>query len=346
MWRRMPDRSRWFRIAVDVPVAAGRDDLDVYHGVWALPPFTPCRTVVTIHDLTFLVNPDWFTRRGAAILRYSVGWAVKRAAHVIAVSERTKQDIVEWYGIPESRITVTLEAPRVSLMAQLDNFRRGYWTSTPAAPWPLTLGSAEDSAWGGGAGADRDGAAVPSESGSGQGGYFLHVGNISRRKNVGTLVATLAMLRERGLGIPLVIAGQAGDAYGEVRALVGRLRLDDLVRFVGYVSDEQVAELYRNCIAVVHPALYEGFGLTALEGMAFGRPVLVADAGALPEVVGDAGLILPPLEPEAWADAMEGVTNWARNQSLAHRGLQRASAFSWERCAWKTVSVYRRVVGG
>jgi alpha-1,3-rhamnosyl/mannosyltransferase len=293
-------QSRWLRLAVEVPIAGARG-LDLYHGVWALPPLIGCRTVVTVHDLTFCLHPEWFRRGHAAILQRAVGGAVRKADRVIAISERTACDIAEWYGIPRSRITVTHLAPRPEVMA--------------------------------GAGIAR----LPAEP------YFLHVGNLVGRKNVQVVIRALALLRGRGVEVPLVLAGQPGDACEAVRALARRLGLGRLVRFSGYLDDRDLGALYASCTALVHPSLYEGFGLTAVEAMALGRPVLAADAGALPEIVGDGGRLLPPAEPNAWADAMERVLN-APDWLPTERALRRAREFSWERCARETVEVYRSVL--
>lgn len=302
VWRRLRRKSRWLRLGLEIPLSAAHERIDLYHGVWALPPFLPCRTVVTVHDLTFLVHPDWLPRGQAEILRRSVGRAMRQAARVVAISERTKCDIVERYGIPEEKIAVTYLAPR----------------PRPAAP----------------AHSKPDGAQE----------YFLYVGNIVPRKNVAVLIRALGLLRDRGSAIPLVLAGQPGPGYRELLALVHQLNLDHLVGCTGYISDERLATLYAGCTAVVHPSLYEGFGLTPVEAMALGRPVLAAAAGALPEVVGEGGLLLPPNDAEAWAYAMEWVQQPTLNRDLSVRGLRRAKQFSWERCAKETVEVYRQVL--
>jgi glycosyltransferase involved in cell wall biosynthesis len=316
-WRRMRRSSRWLRIAVDVPLAATRDRLDIYHGSYALPPILPCRSVVTIHDLTFVAHPKWLPRGQATIMRHTVGHAVRRATRIIAVSECTKRDILEFYDIPEEKIAVTHLAPRPGFMGD----------AHPGESSPRTDESSPR--------ADKSSPRTDESS-----PYYLYVGNITPRKNVATLVRALDILKRRGAAIPLVVAGQPGAAHDEVSALVRSLGLENLVRFTGYVSDEELRALYLSCTAVVHPALYEGFGLTPLEAMALGRPVLAANAGSLPEVIGDAGILLPPTDADAWADAMERVLSPTLSEGLTVRGLRRAAEFSWERCARETVEVY------
>jgi glycosyltransferase involved in cell wall biosynthesis len=300
-WRRLRPSSRWVRIAVDMPLAAVRDRLDLYHGSYALPPLAPCHTVVTVHDLTFISHPEWLPRGHGAAMRYSVGLALKQAAAIIAVSQRTKADIVHHYRIQPERITVTHLAPRPQIVDDHPDLH-----------------------------SRRD--------------YFLCVGSIEPRKNIPVLIRALAMLRDRHIEVPLVLAGAPGAAFDDVQALIHDLHLGELVRFSGYVTDRELQGLYSACTAVVHPSLFEGFGLTPLEAMTLGRPVLAAHTGSLPEVIGDAGLLLPPTDPEAWACAMEQVLSGHLNSELAERGWARAQRFSWERCARETVGVYRRVL--
>jgi glycosyltransferase involved in cell wall biosynthesis len=316
--------SRWLRIAVDVPLAAARDRLDLYHGIYALPPILFRRSVVTVHDLTFVAHPEWFSRGQATIMRYTVGHAVRRAARIIAVSEHTRQDIVKLYGVPEERIAVTHLAPRPGLLSD-------------AHPEESTSRADESSLRADESSPRTDKSSPRTDESS---PYYLYVGNITPRKNVATLVRALDILNRRGAAIPLVIAGQPGAAHDEVSALVHSLGLENHVRFTGYVSDEELRALYLGCAAVVHPALYEGFGLTPLEAMALGRPVLAASAGSLPEVIGDAGILLSPTDADSWADAMEQVLSPTLSEELAAGGLRRAAEFSWERCARETVEVY------
>jgi glycosyltransferase involved in cell wall biosynthesis len=301
-WRRLRPHARAIRIPIAVPLAARRDRLDLYHGTWAIPPVMPCPSVVTVHDLTFLLHPEWFRRDTAVLMGVMVGHAVRKAARVITISERTKEDIVERYLVPAEQITVTYLAPR------------------PAFSMPVPD-------------------VHPSSA------YFLHVGNIQPRKNVGVLIRALAILRDRDLAVPLVLAGQPQAAQQDILIAIRRHRLEKLVRFTGYVSDDALRSLYAGCTALVHPALYEGFGLTPLEAMAMGRPVIAADAGSIPEVVGDGALLVPPGDAEGWADAMEQVLcNEPVRCDLARRGLMRAAEFSWERCARETVGVYERAL--
>jgi glycosyltransferase involved in cell wall biosynthesis len=284
------------------PLLAVRDRLDLFHAAYMLPPLLPCPAVVTVHDITFALFPEWYSGRGAALRAVMVPLAMRKAARVITISEHTKRDIVERFRIAPEKIAVTYLAPRPAFACRVEPEERGQ-------------------------------------------PYFLFVGNVEPRKNVETVVRALRILRDRGLDLPLVVAGQPGRAYEHVHVLLDDLGVDQLVRFVGYVSDDSLRTLYGGCVALVHPALYEGFGLTPLEAMAQGAPVIVANTSSIPEVVGDAGLLVDPRNPEAWADAMARVHGDEELRSrLVISGLERAGQFSWEQCARETVDVYLDVV--
>lgn len=297
MHRLWPHQSL-VRIPFTTPLLAGRDRLDLYHATYTLPPLLPCASVVTVHDITFDLHPEWFPARLQRTLHALVPLAMRHASRVITISENTKRDIVERYRIAPEKIAVTYLAPRPHLLT------------------PVSVPPAEP--------------------------FFLFVGNVEPRKNVETVLKALGLLRDRGIEVPLVIVGKLGLRHANVQRLVHRLHLAHLVRFTGYVSDSELRELYATCVSLVHPALYEGFGITPLEVMAHGAPAIVSNSSSLPEVAGDAALLVAPLDVEAWADSMETVVKQPqRRQELVCRGRARAALFSWEQCARDTVEVYR-----
>jgi glycosyltransferase involved in cell wall biosynthesis len=286
------------RIPFSTPLLCRRDRLTVYHATYVLPPLLGCASVVTVHDITFALHPEWFPPQVQRMLAVLVPRSIRQAQRVITISEHAKADIVARYNVPLDRVVVTYLAPRPEF-------------------------------------------AVPLQRGDDADPFFLYSGNIQPRKNLGTVLRALALARQRGIEARLVVAGRAGYGFDEIAQLTHDLGLDHFVEFRGYVSDEELRALYASCVALVHPALYEGFGLTPLEAMVQGAPVLVADTSALPEVVGDAALLLPPVAPEAWADAMERIlSDHALRKDLSERGRIQAGHFSWERCARQTVDVY------
>jgi glycosyltransferase involved in cell wall biosynthesis len=289
------------RIPLSTPLLRFRDRLTVYHATYVLPPVLGCASVVTVHDITFALHPEWFPPPVQRTLAALVPRAIRQASRVITISEHSKADIVERYHVSPDKVIVTYLAPR------------------PEFTRPLERAEEADP-------------------------FFLYVGNVQPRKNLATVLQGFALARHHGVGARLIIAGTPGIGFGDIVRLTHDLGLDGVVEFRGYVSDAGLRALYASCTALVHPALYEGFGLTPLEAMTQGVPVLVADTSSIPEVVGNAALRLPVLEPEAWADAMRRVSqDRTLRDDLADRGRARAQRFSWEQCARQTVEVYTAV---
>ncbi|MCS6910636.1 MAG: glycosyltransferase family 4 protein [Anaerolineales bacterium] len=177
--------------------------------------------------------------------------------------------------------------------------------------------------------------------------YFLAVGTLEPRKNLATTLRAYSRLRKHWPAAPpLKVVG--GQGWGGVRAeaLLAELDLHDAVELLGHVSDEMLWRLYAGAVCLVYPSLHEGFGLPPLEAMACGCPVIAANTGSLPEVVGEAGVLVDPLDVEAIAAAMQRLAEDANMaDELRRRGRARAATFTWERCARETVTVYRRVLG-
>ena len=147
--------------------------------------------------------------------------------------------------------------------------------------------------------------------------------------------------------LTLVIAGGQGWGGEDYRSTMDALKLQDQVRFVGFVDDEHLPELYRGALLFVYPSLYEGFGLPVLEAMACGTPVITSNRASLPEVAGDAALLVDPTRPEALAAAMASIlTDSELHQALCAKGLARAHTFTWDAVAQQTIAVYRAVGGG
>jgi glycosyltransferase involved in cell wall biosynthesis len=179
--------------------------------------------------------------------------------------------------------------------------------------------------------------------------YILFVGTLEPRKNVQTLLQAFAHMRAEPPrpDVSLVIAGGNGWGKENYLASVDALKLRDHVRFTGFVADDHLPDLYRGALLFVYPSLYEGFGLPVLEAMACGTPVITSDRTSLPEVAGDAALLVDPTRPEALAAAMSSVlSDSALHQALRAKGLARARAFTWDAVAQQTLALYRAVGGG
>ena len=286
-------------------------DIDVLHSPDFIPPSRGrFKSVITVHDLAFLLYPHFLTRESA---RYygQIDQAVRRTDHIIAVSEATKQDLMQRLGVPENKVTVIYEA------------------SSPQYH-PLPSEEARNHV--------RERFGLEDD-------FMLFVSTIEPRKNVpGLLQAYRRLLDSYKVSAKLALAGGRGWLFDEVFATVERLRLTDQVRFLGRVDTADLPFLYNAARVLVQPSFYEGFGLAPLEAMACGTPVIVSNVSSLPEVVGDAGLRVDPEDvSELTVSMYRLLTDEALRNEMIQKGLARAACFSWETAARETIEVYRKV---
>jgi glycosyltransferase involved in cell wall biosynthesis len=279
----LPARSQEWRMARTLPRLLRRVRPELAHFQHALPLGFRGRAVVTVHDLSFERDATAMNALDRWTFKAVVPRAVRRADHVLTVSERTKADLVSLYGLPPGKVTVTPNGV--------------------------------DPAFAPGAG----GTEHP---------YVLYVGAVQRRKD-----PLAALTAARAVGLPLVVAGpeKEADLAAELRAGGAELR--------GYVSKDELGELYRRAAALVLPSRYEGFGLPVLEAMASGTPVVAAPEPALVEVGGEAAVYA---EDGDFAGALRRAL--ADREALAAAGLSRAEQFSWAETARRTAAVYRQVL--
>ena len=260
-----------------------------------------CPSVITVHDLAIYRNSRWFPGRQPLSTRVVVPRSVLRADVVIAVSENTARDVVEFFGIDRKRIEVVHHGVSAK-------FR------------PMGREELE---------AARARLGLPER-------FVLFVGTVEPRKNLETLLDAWVLMRDRP---DLVVVGSWGWRYGSIREKMERLgpRLHHLES----VDPEELPAIYNLARVLAHPAWYEGFGLPPLEAMASGTPVVVADTSSLPEVVAGAGLVVPAGDVEAWRKALETVvSDIDLAAELRHRGILRSAQFSWERAGqltWRAI---------
>jgi glycosyltransferase involved in cell wall biosynthesis len=307
--RSVPLARLWTHLSLSRAVATDRPDV-LFVPAHVLPLWPRLPTVVTIHDLGFRFFPDAHRPLARLYLELSTRWAARRANRIIAISESTRRDLVEHYGVPEERIRVVYEAAGVA-------FRP---THDPA---------------------------VVQRQGLSPGQYLLAVGTLQPRKNLSGLLRGYRLYAD-GVDqpLPLALVGQPGWGVAALEREIPRLGLDRLVHRLGYVADEDLPALYSGAFAYLQPSLYEGFGLTVLEAMACGTPVIASNSSSLPEVVGGTNLLVDPRSPPAIAGAIrELIERPALRAEAARTGRQRAASFSWERCAQETLAVLEEAAG-
>jgi glycosyltransferase involved in cell wall biosynthesis len=284
---------------------------ELYHATeHLLMPLHQVPTVLTVHDLIFHRFPEHHKRLNYWYLNAAMPLYCRRASAIIAVSQATKEDLVQFYAVDPARVTVVHEAAAPHF--------------APASPAQITQARA------------RYG--LPED-------YLLHVGTIEPRKNLSRLVEALHRLRAGGEKVHMVMVGNKGWLYQSFFERLEELALDDAVVLPGYVPDVDLAAVYSGARLVAVPSLYEGFGLPVLEAMACGVAVVCSDTSSLPEVGGSAACYFDPTDVEAIADTILKV--W-RDNALRERmhqdGLARAGQFSWARAADETLAVYKQVI--
>lgn len=294
-----------------LPLELLRHSLDLLHSTDFIPPLrSSVPAVITVHDLAFLHWPHFLTTDSAAYYG-QIDRAVKHAHHVIVPSESTKKDLIRQLGAPDDKVSVIYEAADPIFQ-----------------PLPLLSTRREVQAE----------FKVPES-------YILFVGTIEPRKNVNGLLHAFRHLRDKYnvANTGLVIAGGHGWLYEETMETVDRLGLQESTFFLGRVPDDKLRKLYVGARCHVHAAHYEGFGLPPLEAMACGTPTVVSNISSLPEVVGDAALLVDPNSAEEIAVAIHRLLNDDDlHAEMRAKGLQRARCFSWELAARHTMEVYRK----
>ncbi len=282
---------------------------DIFHGMLNVVPLAcPIPSVVTVHDLAFIRFPDTFRSYNRTYLDLATRLSVRRAARICAVSEHTKYEVVELLGVPAERVVVTPNAAR-------EHFK------PPAA---ATLEQF------------RTRRGLPEQ-------FVLYVGTLEPRKNLITLLEAYQHVA-RVSSAPLVIGGGRGWLYQPVFERLEALGLRERVHFAGYLDEEELPLWYAAATLFVFPSIYEGFGMPPLEAMACGTPVVTSNSTSLPEVVGEAGLMVPPRDAHALAEAMLRLLQDASlRQEMRARGLQQARTFSWHTAAERTLAVYEQI---
>jgi len=289
-------------------------EIDLLHSTaYTMPLVSHLKVVVTIHDLSCFTHPQHHTEANYQFVTRNVHQAARRASFIIADSENTKREIIRFLHVPEERVEVIYLAA-------------GEAFNEKCSPESITQIK------------NKYGIRKP---------YLFALGSVEPRKNVGSaLIAFKALIEIRKIDYQFVIAGGKGWKNEAFYQLLKKLNIDDYLIFTGYVPEEDLPALYQGAEIFVYPSFYEGFGLPVLEAMASRVPVITSNTSSLPEVAGDAALLVNPIEIFELYEAMEALaTKPQLREELKVKGKEQSKNFSWEKTAVETLEIYRKMFG-
>jgi glycosyltransferase involved in cell wall biosynthesis len=300
----------WHRLRIPLPIEWLVGRYALYHATDFLLPHTSSKapTILTVHDLSFERVPDAASPRLRAFLQAAVPRSVRRATHIIADSEATRQDLIELYRCPPEKVSVVLSSVAPRFKPTQDN-------------------------------------AVRTKYEIGEHPFFLCIGTVQPRKNYPRVVRALAALGPEWNHVHLVIAGGKGWLEDELYATIASANMAQRVHLIGFADDHDLPALYSAAKCTIAASLYEGFGFPVLESMACGTPVITSAVSSLPEVAGDAALLVDPYDVEALAAAMRRIlSDTALAEELRQRGREQAARFTPQATARQLADVYSKVL--
>lgn len=307
--RVIPFPRLWTHLRLSAEMVRAAPDV-LFVPAHVLPIVHPRRSVVTVHDLGYLYYPEAHTPWARRYLKWSTAFNAANAAHIVADSAATRDDLIKHGLAGADSITVAYPGLDPHFKPVDDEGMRRSVLARHQITFP----------------------------------YVLYVGTLHPRKNLTTVVEALAQVLKSGVDLHWVIAGKKGWLHEPLFAKVRELGLDERVHWLGFVADEELPALLSSAMAFVLPSLYEGFGFPVLEAMACGCPVLCSNVSSLPEVAGDAAVLLSPHQPGEWAEALASVlTDHAWRQELVRRGYRQAARFTWRSCAATVLNVLEKV---
>ncbi len=324
-----PNDRLWNVFAL--PRALHQDQADVLHVQYTIPPkwLCPCPIITVVHDVSFRVCPEWFPLKHRLLLNLTVPRSMRRADYVLTISESSRQEIQRFYHLPENKLKAILLGLPDDFVPQLKQ-----WGDNPAQDFEREEMARQFVR-------EKYGLEQP---------FVLAVGVLQPRKNLPLLAEAFGLAKQRyRLPHQLAIAGKIGWGTGQellrdaARKHGGNEAAESLL-FTGYVPDAELPTLYTAADVFAYPSLYEGFGFPPLEAMACGTPALISDAPCLPEIGGDAALIVPARSAEGIAEGLAAlIQNAELRQSLIAKGRIRAALFSWDKTAHETRKIYLEV---
>lgn len=292
------------------PIEFFTGKLDIFHNNFYSPPMKKVKNIITIYDMSFFAYPEFHTK-GTQRFKNKVLKYYNSASKIITISNFSKREILKYIDIPEKKIEVIY--PGVDIQNQKLELREDYILKK----YSLSKG------------------------------YILYVGTIEPRKNLEGLIKAYKLLLSDDKyknKYDLVIVGKLGWKYETFFKTLENSGLQDKVKLLGYIPDEELPAIYKHASLFVYPSIYEGFGLPVLEAMAYGTPVITSNVSSLPEVAGDAALLINPHNYKEIRDGIADIlsTEQLKSQLIA-RGKERVKRFSWTKTAEKTLEIYKEV---
>lgn len=301
-------RSIWRYFSTPLKLKSMKQ-LDIVHDTYEIGPLSfkmPFKRIITVHDLSPFLFPDTFSSSTVLLHKILFSKTLRSVDKIITVSESSKYDLVTHFNVSEDKIKVIFNGVDTKFRPLtkdiINEFLRTYNINFH---------------------------------------FILYVGTLEPRKNLPTLLKAYHQLKKRNINHKLVIAGKKGWKYQEIFETIDKLNLKDDIIFTGYVPENYLPALYNAADVFVYPSIYEGFGLPPLEAMACGTPVITSNTSSLPEVVGNAGIMVDPNNIDMLATAMyEVLSDDSLMKEMAKKGLDRAKLFDWKGCAAETLKVY------
>lgn len=303
-------RNRWLR-PLRLRSLVADNPPDIYHSQYFFPPLFRYPSVITIHDISFLAHPEWFTHREKFLFKFLTS-SIKRSKKVITVSAFSKNELARYHNIKNDKISVIYNGVSPIFKPEMP----------PHIIYKIKLKYC-----------------LPDN-------YILYVGRFNARKNIPTLLKAFSFFKKQDkAGFKLVFVGKEEGVAEKIKGLTAKLNLSGEAKFIDYLPYADLPAIYSAARLFVFPSFYEGFGLPPLEAMSCGIPVITSNTSAFPEVLADAAVMVDPHDTGKLAEAMESLLlDSALREKMIFKGLEHVKKFSWVNTAQKTLAVYKEAL--
>ena len=301
-------KRMWTLFGLSLEFLLKKSKVDIFFSpTHYLPIVAPVKSAVSVLDVSYLHFPELFKKRDLYQLKNWTAYSVKKASKVFTISQSSKDDIIKKYRLPEDKVVVTY--PGIKSESRIMNYESGSDTLRKKY------------------GIDGD--------------YILFVGTLQPRKNIVRLIEAFSKIKN---DIQLIVVGKKGWLYEEILQAPKKFNIEDRVKFLDSVTDEDLPIFYKNAICFVLPSLYEGFGLPVLEAMQYGCPVITSNVSSLPEAGGDAAIYVNPLDIDDITKNLESIIqNSELREKLIKKGYEQVKKFSWAKTAKETLMALKSI---